>query len=315
VTSEYDRPPLPIIARPAARFFWRGTWTGRIILFNALVFVGVCVLSRSIFMPDMQTLLSLGAKDPVGLARGEWWRFVTPVFLHIGIIHFAVNSYMLYQIGYQLESVLGAAWFLVVYLAAGVVGNVSSALFSPNLSAGASGALFGLLGAGFYIERSIGRRITEVTGRRPRRRVYAVTVLLNLVIGLVIPFIDNAAHLGGLVSGMLVTMAMMMIRPNRLQARRKSLGVALLTLLLAATIYGGYVTTTRKFAMSLILDAAESSGELDAKLHYAGQAYRLDPSSERLAEFVAGLAQELEEQGYHQEAGEVRRFFGGRPAS
>jgi hypothetical protein len=109
-------------------------------------------------------------------------------------------------------------------------------------------------------------------------------------------------------------MAMMMIRPNRLQVRRKPLGVALLALLLAATISGGYVTTTREFALSLILDAAEASDELDAKLHYAGQAYRLDPSSERLAAFTSGLAQELQEKGYHQEADEVRRYFGRRPA-
>ena len=187
---ELDQPipatALPVVAQPKGTRYWLGTWSGRILLINALVFVYTCVRTRSVFLPDTETLLLIGAKDPVSLALGEYWRLVTPMFIHIGILHFLVNSYMLYVIGYQLERILGGTWFVAVYLAAGIAGNISSAVFSVNLSAGASGALFGLLGTGFFLERTIGRRMQEVTGHRPRNRAYAMTVALNLGFGLLV---------------------------------------------------------------------------------------------------------------------------------
>lgn len=309
MTNDYDRPPLPFMERPSKRFFWQKTWSGRIIALNALVFFAVCVISRSIFLPDIATLHTIGAKDPVGLAMGEWWRFFTPIFIHIGIIHFAVNSYMLYQIGFQIESILGSSWFLIIYLSSGIIGNVASALFSPNLSAGASGALFGLLGAGFYLERSIGQRIAEITGHKPRRRVYAMTILLNLAIGLLIPFIDNAAHIGGLIGGAVATAAMMMIRPNRLQEVRKPLGVVILAGLLGITVIGGCVASTKTYAITLILDAAESSNNFEQKFQFARQAHIIDPDNQRLSVLVSSLIEELNDQGYRLDAIEVRRYF------
>lgn len=268
----YEAPPLAPVPPPSGARYWLGSWSGRLILVNAVVFAVLSLKAGSIMLPDTETLLAFGAKDPVRLAAGEYWRLLAPMFIHIGIIHFVVNSYMLYVIGYQLERILGARWFLLIYLASGFGGNIASAVFSVNMSAGASGALFGLLGAGFYLERSVGRRILEVTGRKPRNRAYAMTVLINLVFGFVVSFIDNAAHLGGLVTGTLLTYAMVNIRPNTLQVRRRGIGVAVIGLLVAAAAVGTYVGTSPTFLAKRLTVAGDEAQDVQDKLLYYSQA-------------------------------------------
>jgi rhomboid protease GluP len=252
------------------------------MLINAAVFVLICMRSGSILVPDMDTLLTFGAKDPVGLAYGEYWRLFVPMFLHIGIIHFAVNSYMLYAVGYQLESLVGGAWFLAIYLLAGVAGNIGSAAFTVNLSAGASTALFGLLGCGFYLERTVGRRIMEVTGRRPRNRVYTMTVLVNLALGIVVPFIDNAAHIGGLVAGVLLTFAMVNLRKNSLQLPRRSVGVAAILVFVGLCAAGFYRGTNPELLTERLTAAAGSTNDRGQQIYYLSQAVAIMPDDPEL---------------------------------
>lgn len=268
---------LPLVAPPRGVKFWLGTWSGRILLINAAVFLYTCLRTRSLFLPDTETLLGIGAKDPVGLAKGEYWRLVTPMFIHIGVLHFAVNSYMLYVIGYQLERILGGAWYLAVYLAAGIAGNVASAVFSVNLSAGASGAIFGLLGAGFFLERTIGKRMLEVTGQRPRNRAYAMTVAINLAFGFLVPFIDNSAHLGGLVTGTLMTLAMINIRPNNLQVPRRGAGFAILALLVVAAGVGTYFGTSKDYLYRRAEAAADRAEDQEERIYHYTQAIEIMP--------------------------------------
>ncbi len=281
-TSQNDSPLLPAEPPPVGMRFWLGTWTGRILVINSIVFVLMSFQSRSLLMPDTSTLLAIGAKDPVGLAQGQIWRLITPIFIHIGLLHFAVNSYTLYIIGWQIERILGAWWFLGLYLIAGICGNVASALFSVNLSAGASGALFGLLGVGFCLEYIIGRRIEEVTGRRPRNRAYAMTVLVNLGIGLVVPFIDNSAHIGGLVAGLVSTYAMLNFRPNSLQRSKPVLGRMLLLGLFAFIGIGGWLGSSPRFVLSRLKHEVSRVDEEDQKLFYLSQAIAIDPDDSQL---------------------------------
>ena len=265
------------IAPPTGARYWLGTWSGRLILLNAIVFIVLSLKSGSLFMPDTESLLAFGAKDAVSLAHGEWWRFVTPMFIHIGIVHFAVNSYMLYVIGYQLERLLGGGWFLLVYLAAGLGGNIASSVFSMAMSAGASGALFGLLGAGLYLERSIGRRIMEITGQRPRNRAYFLTVVINLAFGFLVPFIDNSAHLGGLVTGGLLTFAMVSLRPNTLRTPSRKVGVTVIALLVAAAAVGAYFGTNPTYLGSRAERAAVNAGEPAERVFHYDQAIAIRP--------------------------------------
>jgi rhomboid protease GluP len=129
---------------------------------------------------------------------GEWWRFITPVFLHIGFMHLAMNTLALYFLGMEVERIFGNLRFLVIYLFAGVTGFIASFIFSANLSAGASGAIFGCFGALLYFGvihpklffRTMGLNLIVVLG-------------INLMIGFSASGIDNAGHLGGLVGGFL----------------------------------------------------------------------------------------------------------------
>ncbi len=214
--QERVEPTLPPVRPPKGMEFLFKTWSGRIILVNALVFIALSWDSGSITMPSEEALRFWGAKDNVLIAQGEYWRFITPMFVHIGIIHFAFNNWALYVLGYQLEFLLKPRWFIILYFLAGIGGNIASSIQSLGLSAGASGALFGLLGAGFYLERRVGSRLAEMGATRPRSNIYTGMVLLNIALGFVIPMIDNAAHLGGLFVGVVFTHALLNLRPNRL---------------------------------------------------------------------------------------------------
>lgn len=230
-------------------------------------------------MPDTDALLAFGAKDPVRLAEGEFWRLLTPMFIHIGIVHFLVNSYMLYVIGYQLERILGGRWFLLIYLASGIGGNVASAVFSVHMSAGASGALFGLLGAGLFLELSIGRRFKEVTGRKPPNRAYLMTVVLNLAFGFIVPFIDNSAHLGGLVTGTMLTFAMVKFRPNTLHVPRRSVGIVTIATWLVLMAVGGFIGTNKAFISSRLLRAGDLATDAEEQIMFYSQAIAILPES------------------------------------
>jgi membrane associated rhomboid family serine protease len=334
--------PPPSVVRPTGLRFVLGTWSGRIILVNLFVFLYICVASGSVMMPDTDTLLRVGAKDPALLAKGEYWRLVAPMFIHIGIIHFAVNSYALYAIGPALEVALGGVWFVVIYLVAGVLGNIASAVFSVNLSAGASGAIFGLLGAGFFMEWTLGRRIRKATGRRPRQRAYAATVALNLAFGFMVPFIDNSAHLGGLVAGILLTMAMINLRPNSLQMPRRAVGVAVCIVVIAVAAGGAWLGTRPWYLVQRLVRAGDKADPGEEQVFYFTQALAIAPDDgplrlkrarqlfltgetkfalfdvrqvvarKELAPEIEALAQELDAKAHPSEAWQVRRLLAHR---
>ncbi len=141
---------------------------------------------------------TLGAKDNRAIAAGQIWRFFTPVFIHGGVLHFFVNMYSLHAIGPAVEIFFGAWRTLALYLLSGIAGVVLSIGFSPYRSVGASGAIFGLLGALGALLYS-NRSAFGQHGAMQLRQIILVA-LLNLGLGLS-PGIDNWGHLGGLLYG------------------------------------------------------------------------------------------------------------------
>jgi membrane associated rhomboid family serine protease len=257
------------------------TWTGRILLINALVFLVMSVESGSIFYPGNDSILTWGAKEPVAIVKGQYWRFVTPLFIHIGIIHFLFNSYILYIVGNQLETILGPRRFLLIFLASGILGNVASAVLSPVVSAGASSSIFGLLGCGFYIERTVRRHLERDAGLRSGSRAYAITVLINLVFGFVVPFIDNAAHVGGLIGGFLLTVALIHLNPtpaiSRVVKIRRSFGSVMLGAFLALTIGGAVLASNREYVTFLLEFAAKSKDQPAEQAFFYSRILALNP--------------------------------------
>ncbi|MCW3840796.1 rhomboid family intramembrane serine protease [Micromonospora yasonensis] len=135
-----------------------------------------------------------------GIASGEWYRLVTAMFLHYGLPHLLLNMWGLWVLGRTLEAVLGPLRFLALYLVAGLGGNVAVYLFSaPNqTSAGASTAIFGLFAAIFVIMRRLGRDTSAIVP----------ILVINLVFTFTVPHISIAGHLGGLVAGAVMALAL-----------------------------------------------------------------------------------------------------------
>lgn len=147
---------------------------------------------------NTSTLIKYGAKFNILIYEGEWWRFITPVFLHIGFLHLLMNTFALYYLGIAVERIFGNTRFLLIYLFAGMTGFIASFLFSSNLSAGASGAIFGCFGALLYF----GAVYPKLFYRTMGLNLFFV-LAINLVIGFSSAGIDNAGHLGGLIGGFL----------------------------------------------------------------------------------------------------------------
>jgi membrane associated rhomboid family serine protease len=141
-------------------------------------------------------LISNFALFAPSISTGQWWRLITAGFLHGSILHLLFNVYILWVLGSQLESILGKRKFIVIYFVSLIGGSVASFLFSPfgTYSIGASGAIFGLMGAMLVVGRKKRLDISQV----------AVLVILNVVIGFVLSGIDWRAHLGGLAAGSLI---------------------------------------------------------------------------------------------------------------
>jgi rhomboid protease GluP len=144
-------------------------------------------------------VLILGAKDNASIAHGEVWRLLTAIFIHIGLLHYGFNAYALYNIGREVEAFSGPLRMLLLFFFSGLAGTVFSLIFNRSPSVGASGAIFGLIGAlGVFLYRH--RRLFGERGRRGLQQVIFIA-LINFVIGLQ-GSIDNWGHLGGLLGGL-----------------------------------------------------------------------------------------------------------------
>jgi membrane associated rhomboid family serine protease len=173
--------------------------TQTLIVLTALVFAGQYA-SVSLLGGDL--VAAFAAKSNAAIAAGQWWRLITPLFVHANLLHLFVNCYSLYVIGPQVEAPFGYARFLLLYLLSGAAGVVLSFALSPNPSVGASGAIFGLVGAlAEYLYRH--RRRFGAFGRQRLMNLLAI-IGINLFFGLTTPQIDNWGHLGGLVGGALL---------------------------------------------------------------------------------------------------------------
>jgi rhomboid protease GluP len=150
--------------------------------------------------PSMQTLVDFGAKyAPYIFYRGEWWRLITAGYLHGGLLHILMNSWVLFDLGPQVNQAYGTPRFLSIYFLSSVTGYLASLYWSPSVSIGASAALTGLIGAMI----AFGTRERSAFGAALRRQ-YIQWMIYLVIFGLVIPNVDNAAHVGGFAGGFVV---------------------------------------------------------------------------------------------------------------
>jgi membrane associated rhomboid family serine protease len=162
--------------------------------------------------------------------NGDWYRLVSAMFLHAGLLHLAFNMLALYWLGTVVEQALGSARFLLVYFVSGLAGSAGALLLTnpQQVTVGASGAIFGILGALLVLEY-------VATGSFAGQAL--TLILLNLALTLAIPNISIGGHLGGLVGGILATFALVHFR----HARPRTLGPALVILIAVASVAVAYV--------------------------------------------------------------------------
>jgi rhomboid protease GluP len=147
-------------------------------------------------------LTAAGANYGPAVRAGEYWRLVTSMFLHGGLLHLALNGWALYQLGALFEILVGSPRMLLVYFVSGIAGSLVSAWFSQVPSVGASGAIFGLLGA--LIAFLLRRRGALTPQGKSILMQLVFWAVINVFFGFSDPQIDNSAHLGGCAAGLLL---------------------------------------------------------------------------------------------------------------
>ena len=199
----------------------------KIIVTNVLIILNVIVFILTMFNDNLFNALIL---NPYRIRNGEIYRLITSIFMHGSIYHLVVNMYSLYVIGNQLETFLGKWKYLLIYLISGLSGSLLSCILTNSYSLGASGAIFGLLGSLLYF----GMHYRLYLGSVLLKEIVPI-IVLNLLIGFTFSGIDNWAHIGGLIGGIFITMALGI--DNKTQKSTKINGYIILSIYLVFLIY------------------------------------------------------------------------------
>lgn len=216
--------------RPVTRTVFGGRAVGRPTVTYVLIGINVLAFALTWLLGEEAVTGALGMYPPAVALDSQWWRLFTSAFLHYGILHLAFNMYVLFALGPSLERALGHGRYLVLYVVAALSGAVASFAFSPiNVnSVGASGAIFGLMGA------------LVVAGRRLRYDISQVLILIgiNVVLGFLPGSnVDWRAHVGGLVGGAVMAVIFTRGLPSRRALGQAALVTAYLVALAAIVIW------------------------------------------------------------------------------
>ncbi len=171
-------------------------------IFLLIIIIYFIVITLNGGTKDIETLVRFGAFFPPFIFKyNQYYRFITSIFIHIGISHLFFNGYALYVFGTQIERFLGKKKYILFFLLTGLMGNIATYIFNPiSVSAGASGSLFGIFGAFLYLIQRHKEMIT------PEGRKSIISMIgVNLVLTIVVPSISITAHLGGLIAGYILS--------------------------------------------------------------------------------------------------------------
>jgi len=213
-------PAAPATAKLSFKDWFRCV-TIVLIAVNVLTFLMMALQGVSVFNPTADSVLRWGADYGPLTLHGQWWRMLVSTFLHFGLIHLLFNMFVLFNIGLFLEGLAGRVSFIVLYLVCGLGGSAASLAWHPSgVSAGASGAIFGLYGAllGFLLRH---RGVIPAESLASLRKGALTFIGYNLLYGLR-PGVDMAAHVGGLATGFLL--GLFLIQPTSASSSSSSSG-------------------------------------------------------------------------------------------
>ena len=214
---------------------------------NAAVFLGMALASSTVMDFPVRELILWGANVGALTLSGEWWRLLTDVFVHGGLIHIAFNMWCLWNLGQLCESLYGRWTYAAIYLICGLEASLASAAWHPYVpSVGASGAIFGLAGA-LITALKLGEFSVPRSALSGTLRSLGAFVVYNLIFGFILPGVDNTAHIGGLITGLIVGALIALIAPQRDQVTRR-IAVFLVVILALA---GGAIGTAHHYDVPL----------------------------------------------------------------
>lgn len=249
--------------------------TGSLIVLNIAVYVLMVAKGVSPTDPNTEQLLRWGANFGPKTLGAEWWRALSSCFVHAGIIHLAFNMWCLWSLGIFVERYLGRVTFAIAYVLAGLGGAVCSVWWHPlGVGVGASGAIFGAAGMLVTLLRS-GQLQMPAEYLKHHSKSILIFIGYNLFFGFINPHIDNAAHLGGLATGLLLG-ALLPVHGSEDGGSRKlaAFGVA------AVLIFSGYTYAKRTNAAPIAwvqgVQAAEAK-QYDKAEGALREAIRHDP--------------------------------------
>jgi rhomboid protease GluP len=171
-----------------------------LIITNVFLYIITALLSQNLFYSNINVLIFLGAKVNTLIIQGEYYRLFTCMFLHGGLLHITLNMYALYAIGPFIEKAFGKVKYIIIYITSGIMASIFSFYFSNGVSIGASGAIFGLLGASLIFSFKMKNQV----GKGFMKNIISV-IVVNLIIGFSIANVDNFGHLGGLIGGIITS--------------------------------------------------------------------------------------------------------------
>lgn len=173
------------------------------VITYALIVINVIMFAVPLLYGQLEAMVETLCTHGPSIRAGQYYRLISGMFMHGSLFHIIFNCYALYVLGTQLESFMGKIKYIIIYFFSGLMGALFSIIFNGNVaSIGASGAIFGLMGSLLYF----GYHYRVYLGNVIKSQIVPL-ILANLLFGLLMPGIDNAAHIGGLIGGALVTVA------------------------------------------------------------------------------------------------------------
>ena len=263
---------------------------------NIGIYAAFALLGNGFMNADSQALIRWGSNFGPLTADGQWWRLLSAAFLHGGAVHLFVNMFTLFDVGRLCERIFGTGRFLLLYLLSGLLGSAASVWWNPGVnSVGASGALFGVLGATFVfmLDRRNG---VPVAVMKTHAASLAVFIIYGIANGLSSANIDNAAHLGGLVAGMVAGLTFTRTRAG-LGAGAAACAAAILSLALLTPNTRAGFELEKRFLEDLKWLGVEEKGLVAGSRDLVARARAPGASPEALKPQAAALVNQW--QGVH----------------
>lgn len=234
-----------------------------LLAFNLFMFMMLELNGSSL---DVHNLIKNGAKYNPAIIDGEWWRIISSMFLHIGVFHLFMNMLALYYLGTAVERIYGSLRFLIIYFLAGIGGGIVSFAFSVSVSAGASGALFGLFGALLFFGVVHKKLFLQTMGRG-----LLLVVGINIVFGFLVPQIDMGAHLGGLIFGFIAS-AIVHLPKNKQKLLQSTALITYIVLVFSIGLYGVSATENSPQISLIMIEEYNLNEQYDEAINFATNA-------------------------------------------